>query len=425
MINRLKGALSQRSELTKSVMVVASGTAMAQAIPILGTFLLVRIYDPAEFGIYTLIVSLVAFGVATGAAKYDVAIVLPKSDKTANHLSNLSFFIGLGFSLLVLLGTIVFREPMARGLGLKPEDGFWLYWLPLFVFLGISYQILMNNATRYKSFKLLSASRVGRSSTLISTQIGLGYSHFFGGLIAGPALGNLFGIFYLRRGLREKFSLAKASELKTAAKLYDKFPKYSLLAGSINSFSNQVPIVLMLKFFSETSAGHFGLTQRMLSLPVALMANAILDVFKQKASEQYNQTGDCREVYLWTLKRLLLLSVPIFGLLAIFAPNVFSIFFGEEWYESGVYARILCILFMARFVASPLSYVMFISGKQKYDLAWQVMLATFTVASFYIGFQQDNPRMALLLFSSSYGFMYIINLFMSYRFSKGVTLIGK
>lgn len=417
MIKYLKGLLGGASERTKNVMVVLSGTAMAQAIPVLGTLLLTRLYAPEDFGVFTVVLSLVAFSVAIAALKYDVAIVLPKSDSKSNHISNLAFFVGLGFCLTLLIVTLLLAGHIGNALGLKAEHHFWIRVLPLLTFTGIVYQILMNNATRYELFKVLSLGRVGRALVLTFSQIGLGLVSFAGGLLVGPPLGNVFGIFYLFKKLKQKLYVSKASDMKEVALEYKKFPKYTLLAATLNSFTNQVPVILMLKFFSEATAGHFGLTQRLLSLPVGIMANSVLDVFKQKASEQFNEIGNCREAYLWTLRKLLLMSVPIFGVLAIIAPWIFSFFFGQEWYESGVFARIMCILFIMRFVASPLSYVFFITGKQNYDLIWQLCLGVFTLLAFYIGYLYRDARLSVLFFSATYAFLYLINLFMTYRLS--------
>jgi hypothetical protein len=45
-------------------------------------------------------------------------------------------------------------------------------------------------------------------------------------------------------------------------------------------------------------------------------------------------------------------------------------------------ASILAPLCFLSFIASPLSYVFFIAGKQKMELGWQVALFTMTVAAF-------------------------------------------
>lgn len=74
-------------------------------------------------------------------------------------------------------------------------------------------------------------------------------------------------------------------------------------------------------------------------------------------------------------------------------------------------------MFALRFIASPLSYVFYITGKQHVDLVWQVALLFMTVATLYI---PANYTIAIQAYSAGYGFLYIVYLALSWRFSKGV-----
>jgi predicted membrane protein len=67
------------------------------------------------------------------------------------------------------------------------------------------------------------------------------------------------------------------------------------------------------------------------------------------------------------------------------------------------------------FVASPLSYVFFVAGKQKAELMWQVALFITTITVFLAPF---SLREVLLNYTIAYSFLYVIYLLMSYKFSK-------
>lgn len=392
---------------------------MAQAVPVLASTILARVYTPEEFAVFALIISITMLGAVLATGRYEVAIMLPESEEEVKHLNRLAFSISLCFSAVLLLAVIFFRFEIAGVLGLASRDSLWLFWLPLFIFLTVLYQILTLNAARKKEFKILATNRVGKSLSMVTSQIALGFSKLAGGLIIGNLIAMIYSLVFLSYKQKIPFRKAKWTDVRVTAAKYKKFPKYSLMADSVNSFSNQVPIVLMLRFFSEAAAGHYGLTQRVLSLPVGLIAGAFLDVFKQKASEDYNTLGNCKDIYLKTLKRLAIIAIPTFGILALLAPELFSFFFGEEWIQSGVYARILCVMFAMRIIASPLSYVFYIAGKQNYDLIWQVALAIATVLAFYVGQQGDSAEIALWIFSLSYGGLYLVYIAISYRLSLG------
>ena len=45
---------------------------------------------------------------------------------------------------------------------------------------------------------------------------------------------------------------------------------------------------------------------------------------------------------------------------------LFVLFFGEEWREAGVYARILMPMFMLQFIVSPLSSMFLVAEQQSF-----------------------------------------------------------
>ena len=73
-------------------------------------------------------------------------------------------------------------------------------------------------------------------------------------------------------------------------------------------------------------------------------------------------------------------------------------------------------LFALRFVASPLSYMFFIAGRQRLDLMWQFALLAMTVTTLTVGVQYSTT---LQLYSAGYSLLYLLYLWMSFRLSCG------
>ncbi len=118
-----------------------------------------------------------------------------------------------------------------------------------------------------------------------------------------------------------------------------------------------------------------------------------------------------------TLKKLTFFSFPIFLVLGIFSPVIFVALFGREWLEAGHYARIMSILFFTRFVASPLSYVLYIAQKQRIDLLWQIALCIISLLALATGIYFKSIYLTLWLFALSYAAMYVVYLYLSYTYS--------
>jgi hypothetical protein len=72
--------------------------------------------------------------------------------------------------------------------------------------------------------------------------------------------------------------------------------------------------------------------------------------------------------------------------------------------------------YFLNFVASPLSYVLYISGAQKADLLWQCALFVMTATAFLLPLTLEQSLWAYAL---GYFSLYIVYLMLSYRFSQG------
>ncbi len=103
----------------------------------------------------------------------------------------------------------------------------------------------------------------------------------------------------------------------------------------------------------------------------------------------------------------------IFGL---FSNSLFVVAFGEQWRMAGTIALWLLPMFMLRFVASPLSYLFYIAGKQRIDLVWQVALFATTVATLTL---PAGYKSALVSYSSGYSALYVVYLLLSFNYSRG------
>jgi O-antigen/teichoic acid export membrane protein len=102
-------------------------------------------------------------------------------------------------------------------------------------------------------------------------------------------------------------------------------------------------------------------------------------------------------------------------ILLIFSPQLFTWIFGDVWRPAGELVRILAPLCFLNFVASPLSYVFYVGGKQKIDLVWQIALFLMTVTAFVSPLSLHQSVMA---YSIGYSLLYLVYLHLSYRVAK-------
>jgi len=198
---------------------------------------------------------------------------------------------------------------------------------------------------------------------------------------------------------------------------YRRFPLLALPADSINTIAAQLPIFILATRFGTEVAGYFALAMRVLGAPISLLGTAVLDVFKRVSATSFREQGHCREDYRRTFRVLATGAVFATIILISVSEFAFTFFFGEQWREAGVFAVWLMPMFAFRFVASPLSYVFYITNKQHVDLGWQVALLLVTMFSLY--FPRDHIT-AIQAYSTGYSGLYVFYLWLSWYFSKGV-----
>jgi len=130
MINRLK----PKSEFSRNVLTLMTGTTIAQAIPIAISPILTRIYTPEDFGVVGLFGAISGIFGAIATGKYELAIMLPRKDEDAINIFALGFIITATLTFVSLLIVSFLADSLAILLNNK-EIEFWLYFIPISVFL--------------------------------------------------------------------------------------------------------------------------------------------------------------------------------------------------------------------------------------------------------------------------------------------------
>ncbi len=410
---------------SRSVLTLMTGTLIAQAIPVALSPVLTRLFTPENFGLFALYFSISQIMSVFITGRYEYAIILPEKDEDAINIVALCLSITLLVSLVTLLIFIPFRHQLAELIN-KMQIADFLLLIPATIFaIGVytTFNLWFNRKAYYSN---ISAGKILRSSTSTFFSLGFGLTIVkTAGLIIADTIGQLVAAFFMLVKFFKSDKLFMKSitiaGMKLQAIRFIQFPKYNIISGLLEKGSGQVPVILLSSFFGSTVTGFFSLSQRIIAVPESLISVSIGDVFRQKASVEYQKNGNCRKTFLDLFKILLLVSLIPFITLAFSAPFLFEVVFGEEWRFAGTYAQIMTVMFFLSFVVSPLSTMFIIAEKQRIDLFIQVALFTLICLSFIAGFRIFNdPKAAIILFTTTYSIKYFIEFFLSYKFSKGV-----
>lgn len=422
-IRKFKARLAPDGSFADNALTLMTGTAIAQGIQVAAAPVLTRLYSPSDFGVFALYLSITTLISTFISSSYAFAIVLPEKDEDAVNILALSVLLAFGASAITLLSVWLFNAPLARLLG-NPAVSRWLYFVPLSVFTVCVFQSLNYWATRRKQFALLATRQVTQSGVMIGTQAfsGLmqaGTGGMVAGLIAGQGVATgLFAGSVLKEdgGRLREVGLA---QMLVQSRRYHRFLLFTSPSSLVNVASAQAPVVLLTAFFSPATAGLFALTQAVVATPLAFLTTSVKGVFLQRASKDFNRLGNCRRIYMRTLAALFLFGLPPTLLFIVAAPRLISLVFGPEWTVAGEYAQMLSGMYFICFLASTVSCVVDIAGKQQYELAWNLATLAATAASLGVGGLLHDPKVSIICYAVSRSVMYAAYLFMSYKFSQG------
>lgn len=399
----------------RSVALVFSGTAAAQAIPLAGSLIIARLFAPAEFGIFTAWLGIAAIVGVFVTGRLEMALALepdgePRARAAMATVATTLMLVVVvavigGPAYLLFSGRLPALPPLLIGL-----------FLPAFVVLAAS-QIWQAWAAAEGLFRALSAMRIAQAAAITGLQIVAGIvSPSASTLASAQIAGVAIGVAVMMRRLPPRRLEGGLATIRAFWRRYRKFPLFALPADTVNTAAGQLPLAIVASRFGADSAGFVALAFRTLGAPISLMGTAVLDVFKRRASTAWRTRGDCRHEYLQTFA--VLAAGSLLATVAFFfaGEELFAFAFGEKWRPAGEAAVILLPLFALRFVASPLSYVFYIAEKQHVDLMWQVCLLVTTLAALLL---PPDYEQALLGYALGYGLLYVVYLVLSYRFSLG------
>lgn len=401
----------------RSVGSVLTGTLIAQLIPIVGTLALARIFDPASFGVFSAWLGAVQFLGIVLTCRFETSLAIeadgqPRRVAVAMILITIVMMSLIAAAMVWLTSIVGFEvinhQPVVLLVSAVPTAA-----------LLAATQTLQNWAAADGRYRHLTIMRIAQASSVVLLQIGLGlvWADAAGlglGYLAGACLGLIVGIALMP--VQNVYHRGLMTDLLFFWKSHRRFPIYSLPADAVNAATSQLPVLVVAARFGSEAAGLLAMAMRMLGAPMSLIAASVLDVFKRHAGQAYRERGECRVEYLHTFRILLAIAVVATVAIGFGAEPVFAVIFGDVWLGAGTMALWLLPRFAIGFVASPLSYMVYIAGKQHFDLMWQLALLAMTLASLLL---IDSVQWALVSYSFGYCGFYLVYLYMSYQFSLG------
>jgi len=417
MPHRLRRLLPE-SGFFRKFSLLASGTIVGQALVILSSPLLTRLYSPEEFGLFAVFGGLAAVGGVVVALRYEYAIATMAEDRDGAAMVAVTAAISLLMALLMTALVWSLGDQLAalvEAPGLAP----WLWLLPPAVFLWGLGSALTYWSIRQRAYRVTALNRTLQLGSQAGGQLGLG---FLGtgapGLMLGYILGYVvrFGHFLARLPAAEWALLRRQGPagIWRMARTHWRYPVFAFPTAALQSTCQHAPAILLAVLYGPAMAGFFALSQRIMALPVRMLSEAASKVF---LGEVRGIEGGGLGAY---VLRTCLFFAGLGGLgilpVLLFGPALFALVFGEAWREAGVIVQLLIPLYLSKFIEQPVSMILYYFQRQDIHLLSASLNAAALVGSFGAAhLLMLEARPVILLFSLASSLSFLLTLYFSWR----------
>lgn len=391
-----------RSEVIRNSSILISGNVLGLGLSFLIMPLLSRLYSEADFGVFALMMSLTGILSILSTGKYEEAFVLTRDQREASVLFGFLFRLLAVIGLSLFLALLFFRDSCLSLLNMEALNAYW-YMIPVFTVLLASFNILTNLANKVKQYKAIASSNFLLNLLNAFSKAG---AYFVipnaGGLFAGQVVGQLvacFSFYRLREYLKDGLFAGKR-QIVAIARRYKDFPLYNMPRGFLNSFSVNLPFLVLTGIFGETLLGLFFMGFNVTFRPVLLISNSIYQVLYEKTARLKNEKMKISGIINLYWKRSLLYMIPCFLIAFAIGPWFFGFVFGAEWEASGTYFRYILPWMFGILITTPMGFLPLLFNRQRTAMVIEIFYFISRAIALFIGIRMDDFNLCILLFSA-------------------------
>lgn len=345
-----------KNSLLRSILILASGTALAQIINLAFIPIITRQYGPEAYGMMGSFMSVVNILIPLCALSYPIAVVLPRRSLVAALVVRLCLCLGAIIALLSVVVLAVGWLFFSDSLDQEKYPLWYFLLLPLMLLILPFQQTGQQWLIRTKNYNQIAQISVIQAGLVNALRIG-------GGLLAPlpvtlvliTALGYALQALQLfmrsvKNGMTLTSSAFSVKKMGLIARKYYDFPLYRTPQVLVNSLSQSLPIFIIAWYFGAAEAGFYTLAQTILGAPVTLLSGAISNVYYPKVTEKINGNAPVFAFITKSTLLLLLVATLIYLVVILFGPWIFSLVFGDKWEMAGEFGRwmaLYCIFWLA------------------------------------------------------------------------------
>jgi O-antigen/teichoic acid export membrane protein len=158
--------------------------------------------------------------------------------------------------------------------------------------------------------------------------------------------------------------------IRAVASRYREYPIVALPAVVINSAGITITPIMIYATFDVDAAGQYALVDRVMSLPIAVVATSVSQAFMGQLATAMRHGTEARTQFLSVIRWLAIVGILPTLLVILSAPTAFVLLFGSEWELAGRLAQLLAPAAFVGLITGGVNMTLSVVGRQKTQMAW-------------------------------------------------------
>jgi len=349
----------------RDVLLLMAAAGAAQVVNFFALAAFTRLYGAAAIGSVSVVIAWATYIGIAATGRYELGVMLQPAEQGAARMTRLAVWLaGIVCSLVFVFSWLFSR--------FVEFDRLFLFCAPL-AFLLCCGQAFNYSQTRKRRFGLLALSRVVETLMLAAVGLALANAGEFGLLLA-YACGYAAVALMLGRGMLGELDRGVNGLVETALE-NKRYPLGNVPQSLLDAFFFTGILLFVSWQYGAAEAGYYALCLRIVQAPVGLIVRPIATVFYANASALYREALDTKTLARRTMFSTLWFAVPFAVVVAVAAPYLFELFFGEGWERAGLFAQIIVLWLALDFVRAPLAQLTVVYARQRLQLLLSLLSA--------------------------------------------------
>ena len=391
------------NSFSKNVIIVSLGPLVASIVSFIAEPWISRYWPPDVYGGVSYFNSFILILAPAMFLRYNNAMIQSKSVEEESNLMALSAFLMVGGMILLFFLFPIFSSYFSTDFSF---DNYKLLFFTAVFFSAINV-LFRFWATSKKMFYHITISTIllQISFTILLLIFGyLGknnldiiiYIRTFSYILCPVVL----IIAFFKNDFKSLIKLISYKKMVLMAKRYKRFPKIELWGFISGVAAFNIPIIIITLYWGQEMNGLYSKAFYIVYMFVLFIGDSISRVLHKEIADITNKNQTIDTLLITIVKNLVAFTILPFSILILAGPEIFSIFLGAQWIQSGVFAQLISIWMFAHIISLAVSPVFSVLNKQQYYTIFQVLtLFIRAVVLIVLGKMQVSIFTSVFIFS--------------------------